>query len=127
MGNWPWTALLEECLSQPGDSCCEIPFVFTTDSWCQGLLSSTIGKILAAFGRRLRRGPLTVAEASHVSSQIAEALAAAHTAGIVHRDLKPANIMVRPKPYAELRSPWQTLGRTPVEKATLPAGLSVSG
>jgi serine/threonine protein kinase/formylglycine-generating enzyme required for sulfatase activity/cephalosporin-C deacetylase-like acetyl esterase len=45
---------------------------------------------------RLRRGPLTVAEAAQVSSQIAEALAAAHTAGIVHRDLKPANIMVRP-------------------------------
>ena len=35
---------------------------------------------------------------------------------------EPAGAEVLWKPYAELRSPWQTLGRTPVEKATLPAG-----
>jgi hypothetical protein len=28
------TALLEECPSQQGDSCREIPFAFPTDSWC---------------------------------------------------------------------------------------------
>jgi predicted ATPase len=43
---------------------------------------------------RLKRGPMTVEEALHLSSQIAAALEAAHERGIVHRDLKPANIKI---------------------------------
>lgn len=34
----------------------------------------------------------------------------------------PPGAQVLWKPYAELRSQWQTAGRTPVEKVTLPAG-----
>ncbi|MEH0422822.1 serine/threonine-protein kinase [Streptomyces sp. B21-083] len=42
----------------------------------------------------LGEGPLPVAEAARIGTQIAEALAAAHTAEVVHRDIKPANILL---------------------------------
>ena len=44
---------------------------------------------------RMADRPLKLDEALDVATQVASALAAAHTAGIVHRDIKPDNVMLR--------------------------------
>lgn len=43
---------------------------------------------------RLQRRGLSISEVIDISTQIAEAVEAAHGKGIVHRDLKPGNIMI---------------------------------
>jgi eukaryotic-like serine/threonine-protein kinase len=44
--------------------------------------------------RRLKEGPMPLAEAMRVAGEIAEAMQEAHARGILHRDLKPSNIML---------------------------------
>src|SRR5262247_4056118 len=57
-------------------------------------------------GQTLRQlmtsAPLALNRALDVTTQIANALAVAHSAGIVHRDIKPENVMVRPDGYLKV-------------------------
>lgn len=58
-------------------------------------------------GRSLHRvvaqdGPLTVARAARLLSEVCSGLDHAHSQGMVHRDLKPSNIMVTPNNHAKV-------------------------
>jgi tetratricopeptide (TPR) repeat protein len=82
---------------------------------------------------RLKRGPLEVREALSVTTQLTDALAAAHKRGIIHRDIKPQNIMLtgsgRPKlldfGIAAVREPAEPTQTT--ETQTDPVGLVPGG
>jgi predicted ATPase len=45
--------------------------------------------------QRIKRGPVEISQVLDLASQVASALAAAHSAGVAHRDIKPDNIMIR--------------------------------
>lgn len=58
-------------------------------------------------GRSLHRvvsqnGPLTVARAARLFSEVCSGLDHAHNQGMIHRDLKPSNIMVTPNNHAKV-------------------------
>ncbi len=50
----------------------------------------------------INAGKLEPRQATNIAAQIANALAAAHSAGIIHRDIKPENVMVRPDGLVKL-------------------------
>ncbi|GAB4325372.1 MAG: hypothetical protein Kow0074_19030 [Candidatus Zixiibacteriota bacterium] len=51
---------------------------------------------------RINQGPMPIAEAVDLTSQVAAGLAAAHAQGIIHRDIKPANVVINQNGVAKI-------------------------
>jgi serine/threonine-protein kinase len=52
--------------------------------------------------RKMRRGPIAMAEAVDIAIQIGEGLAAAHAGAVVHRDIKPSNVILTQSGVAKI-------------------------
>ena len=69
-----------------------LPYAGAADGVVDGLVMELVdGVTLTAV---LSKGPLAIDDALRYGSQLADALAAAHSQGIVHRDVKAANVMI---------------------------------
>src|SRR5579872_3820547 len=66
---------------------------------------------------RIGRGQVPVRELLKIAVQIADGIAAAHSAGIVHRDLKPENIMLTPEGRVKILDFGLALHRSAVAAA----------
>jgi Tol biopolymer transport system component/predicted Ser/Thr protein kinase len=81
---------------------------------------------------RMKEGPLSLAEASGIARQVADALEYAHEKGVVHRDLKPGNIKIRPDGVVKvLDFGLAKVGGTPVAQSdqspTITGGATAAG
>jgi serine/threonine protein kinase len=70
--------------------------------------------------QRLKRGPLTPAEAARLSRELGGALTEAHSAQILHRDIKPENVLLA-KTGAKIAD--FGIARLPDSTLALPGGL----
>ena len=52
--------------------------------------------------QKVDRGPWKYPRLIDLGTQLADALAAAHSAGLIHRDIKPSNILVTPRGQAKI-------------------------